>query len=28
LICERVFSRSDSFERSKFPCHPPTPTAN
>ncbi|GEM_PF-3115116 len=28
LICERVFSRQDSFEHSKFPCHPPAPTAN
>ena len=28
LICERVFSRQESFEHSKFPCHPPTPTAN
>ena len=28
LICERVFSRQDSFEHSKFPCHPPVSTAN
>lgn len=28
LICERVFSRRDSFEHTKFPCHPPAPTAN
>ncbi len=28
LICERLFSRQDSFEHSKFPCHPPAPTAN
>lgn len=28
LICERVFSRQDSFVHSKFPCHPPTPTAD
>jgi hypothetical protein len=28
LICERLFSRQDSFEHSKFPCHPPASTAN
>jgi hypothetical protein len=28
LICEKVFSRADSFEHSKFPCHPPVSTAN
>jgi hypothetical protein len=28
LICERVFSRQDSFEHSKFPCHPLASTAN
>ncbi len=22
LICERVLSRQESFEHSKFPCHP------
>jgi hypothetical protein len=28
LICEQVFSRRDSFEHSKFPCHPPESTSN
>jgi len=28
LICERLFSRQDSFEHSKFPCQPPASTAN
>jgi hypothetical protein len=28
LICERVFSRQESFEHSKFPCQPPAPPAN
>jgi hypothetical protein len=28
LICERVFSRQESFEHSKFPCQPLAPTAN
>ena len=28
LICDQVFSRQDSFEHSKFPCNPPSSTAN
>ena len=28
LICEQVFSRQESFEHSKFPCHPPASIAN
>jgi hypothetical protein len=28
LICEKVFSRQESFEHSKFPCHPPVSAAN
>ena len=28
LICERVFSRQESFEHSKFPCQPPASSAN
>jgi hypothetical protein len=28
LICEQVFSRRDSYEHSKFPCHPVGSTAN
>jgi hypothetical protein len=28
LICETFFSRQDSFEHSKFPCHPSAPTPN
>ena len=28
LVCEQAFTRQDSFEHSKFPCHPPASTAN
>lgn len=28
LICEQVFSRRDSFEHSKCPCHPAVPAAS
>ncbi len=28
LICDQVFSRQESFEHSKFPCHAPASNAN